>query len=113
MGKLKPNSFAADIQADSSWSTEQGADQLTDAVRNYLIQQQTKYVSHSEETYHHPTEQPNEFYYKVITYRIGRQKQREKVGMFVNHLIKLVLQYQFMIVMIDLTRTCNNNIDQI
>ncbi len=79
MGKLKTNSFAADIQADSSWSTEQGADQLTDAVRNYLIQQQTKYVSHSEETYHHPTEQPNEFYYKVVTYRIGRQKQREKI----------------------------------
>ncbi len=79
MGKLKTGSFAADIPADSSWSTNQQSKQLTDSVRNYLIQQHTKYVSHSVENYHHSTKQADELYDKVVTYIIGRQKQRPKI----------------------------------
>ena len=78
MGKLKSLSVS-DIPADASWSTNQQSKELTDTVRNYLIQQHTKYVSHTVETYNHLNTQADEFYDKVVTYIIGRQKQRKKI----------------------------------
>lgn len=76
MGKLKVEPCAAST-AHISWSNQPS--ELTDTVRNYLIQQHTEYVSHSVETYTDSNKLTHELYDKVVTYKIGRAIRRPKV----------------------------------
>ena len=78
MVKLIDELCISDSTAHISWSTEQSK-QLTDTVRNYLIQQNTEYVSHSVATFIHPKTQKNESYVKVATYIIGKKLRRKKI----------------------------------
>ena len=74
MGQSKPGLCGVSTP-HCSWSNEL-SNQLNNAVRNYLIQQQTEYVSHTVESFIHSNRQTHESYYKVITYKTVRQTRR-------------------------------------
>ncbi len=72
------DSIAYDTTPHISWSIDQSK-LLTDQARQYLIQHQTEYVSHTVETYTHPATQIHELYDKIVTVGIGSGNRKNKI----------------------------------